>query len=81
MPHLLIENRHEIPFGLPWLDTFFCAAAYKQALVEAGAAANKVTLRLVDSDHWNILASRHLYEALQDELPALLLETNTKQQQ
>ena len=82
IPHLLIENRHEIPFGLPWLDTFFCAAAYKQALVEAaGERKAKVALRLVDSDHWNILASRHLYDALRDELPALLLNNGKQQQQ
>lgn len=68
IPHLVIENRAEV-FGLTWLNVFFCGAAYQQRLAQLGVP---VVLRQVDSDHWNILASRHLYEAVQQELPRLL---------
>jgi len=68
IPHLLIENRHEV-FGLQWLDIFFCADAFAARI----AAANvRAIYRQVHSDHWNILASRVLHEALVEELPKLI---------
>ena len=87
IPHLLIQNHHEVPLLVPpfrflsfCLDTFFCAAAYHRALqqshhrpaAQGATRTTHVTLRIVGSDHWNILASQHLYHALREELPPLL---------
>ena len=69
LPHLLVGCRHEM-FGLNWLDLFFCSSAYRD-MVQAttGQAAKYVQ---VESDHWNILNSTALRNALQEELPALM---------
>ena len=69
IPHLLVECRHEI-FGFHWLDTFFCSTTYAERLQQMGVP---VALRQVPSDHWRILASRQLHQAVAEEVPKLLL--------
>jgi hypothetical protein len=61
LPHLLVGCRNEV-FGLPWLDIYFCSAAYRDK-VEAvtGKVAKYVE---VESDHWFILSSTALRYAL-----------------
>ena len=81
LPHLLIENRHELFFaGLDWLNVFFCAEQYSRRLHQSGVPN---VFRQVESDHWFILASRDLHDAVREELPRLLLTTKekTKRQQ
>lgn len=68
IPHLVIQNKHEL-FGLPWLDTFFCAGEYCNRLEQKKIPT---IFRQVNSDHWNILSSRALYDAVQEDIPALL---------
>ena len=70
IPHLLIQNRHELPFGLPWLNAFFCAEAYSQQLQQQMQVPT--IYRQVHSDHWRILASRDLHDTVREELPKLL---------
>ncbi|CAB9517011.1 expressed unknown protein [Seminavis robusta] len=69
LPHLLVGCRNEM-FGLNWLDVYFCSAEYRdkvQALT--GQVAKYVQ---VESDHWNVLSSTALRNALQEELPQLV---------
>jgi hypothetical protein len=68
LPHLLVGNYKEM-FGLQWLDIFFCSRDYHDNLVRRGVRS---TLKQINSDHWNILSSRLLREALRQELPTLV---------
>lgn len=68
IPHLLIENRNEM-FGLTWLDVFFCSEWYSLRLRRLRVPT---VFRQVASDHWNILASRELHNAVQEEIPNIL---------
>ena len=68
IPHLLLENQNEM-FGLTWLDVFFCAESYSKRLRRLQVPT---VFRQVASDHWNVLASRELYMAVQEELPRIL---------
>lgn len=80
LPHLVIQNRSEVFFGLRWLDAFFCAREYCQLLRciknrdDQGRRAPVIFCE-VDSDHWFILASRQLHDAVQEHLPRLWLES------
>ena len=68
LPHLLVGCRNEL-FGLSWLDIFFCSQAYCEAVqLSTQQPAKHIQ---VNSDHWNILNSRALREALREELPRL----------
>ena len=70
LPHLLVGCRNEC-FGLSWLDVFFCSRQYSQKVQHVtGKYANYVQ---VESDHWNILKSAALRDALQEELPKLVV--------
>ncbi len=69
LPHLII-GCHEETFGIPILDKTFCAQVYADQL---RAPAKCV---LVDSNHWSVLSSRTLSNALQKYLPWLLQESN-----
>ena len=69
-PHL--QNRHELFFGLRWLDAFFRGREYAAALRRRHPGVPAV-YREVRSDHWNVLASRGLRDAVREELPRLLL--------
>ena len=55
IPHLLIGCRHEV-FGLPYMDVLFASAPYAQQVGGKYVA--------VESDHWRVLNSRALAEAL-----------------
>ena len=68
IPHLLVGNRHEV-FGLKWLDIFFCSFDFAET---ANAVGVQAAYKEVDSDHWNILASRVLQDALAEGLPKLV---------
>jgi alpha/beta hydrolase fold len=69
LPHLIIGNHHEV-WGWPWLDIFFCSSEYAQRLRQCGVP--NVVYQPVPSDHWNILASRHLRDIMRTELPNLV---------
>jgi acetyl esterase/lipase len=67
LPHVLIGNVNEV-FGLGILDAFFSSEAYVNRAKSMGVPA---IYRPVPCDHWNILASRALRDALEHELPKL----------
>jgi alpha/beta hydrolase fold len=69
LPHLIVGNHYEL-WGLPWLDVFFCSREYAQRLQQCGVP--NVVYQPVPSDHWNILASRHLRKVMSTELPNLV---------
>jgi len=73
VPRLLVGNHKEM-FGLNWLDIFFCSKEYHRRLIQKGIPS---VYREVSSDHWNILASNELKEALREELPKLVKATFT----
>jgi hypothetical protein len=52
-------------FGLTWLDTFFCSSQYSRLLNGMGIDSRYKAVR---SDHWNILRSSELRDALREEL-------------
>lgn len=64
VPHVFLGCRHEM-FGLAWLDTFFCSCQYSRLLNGMGIDSR---YRAVRSDHWNILRSSELRDALREEL-------------
>lgn len=68
VPHLLIHCRHE-GFGIrpleAVLDVLLCSKQYAAALSERGLP---VQVRPVDSDHWTVLNSGALSDALQEKL-------------
>ncbi|KAL3799087.1 hypothetical protein ACHAW5_007058 [Stephanodiscus triporus] len=64
VPHVFLGCRHEM-FGLAWLDTFFCSYQYSRLLNGMGIDSR---YRAVRSDHWNILRSSELRDALREEL-------------
>jgi hypothetical protein len=67
--HLLVGCRQEV-FGIPLLDATFCAEAYHEWLTQELRMQARCVL--VDSNHWNVLSSRALAEALEEHLPWLL---------
>jgi hypothetical protein len=64
VPHRFIGCNKEM-FGLDWLDLFFASRDYNELLRSRGVDSKFVG---VDSDHWNILGSWDLLEALEREL-------------
>ena len=72
VPHLVLGCRSET-FGIPILDSVFCAKAYAQWLTEA-CHMSRVRCVLVDSNHWSILSSHALATSLQEELLKLCEE-------
>ena len=71
LPHLLIGCEREV-FGLPYLEgamrVFFAQRQFHERLVRRGVRS---TLVDVDSNHWSILSSKGLRDALRDELAGL----------
>jgi hypothetical protein len=53
-------------FGLPFLDIYFCSQEYAKLLRHKGIPA---VYKQIKSDHWFVLGSKALQEALRDELP------------
>ena len=68
VPHTFIGCRNEM-FGLNWLDVFFASPAYCELLKSVGIESRYVA---VESDHWNILNSTVLREALEKEIQIIL---------
>jgi len=52
-------------FGLDWLGLFFCSNAFCEKLRALGVPAKSVEIL---SDHWNVLNSGALSDALRSEL-------------
>ena len=67
-------------FGLNWLDLFFCSPSYCELLKSMGIDSRYVA---VESDHWNVLNSTVLSEALKEEIRLVQMrnhsEKNSKQ--
>lgn len=74
-PILLIGNRKEV-FGLSILDVFFCLKEFAKRL---RSNQRQVVVHEVDSDHWNILASRDLQDVLTHELPRMKIPVDRRQ--
>ncbi|KAL7541657.1 hypothetical protein ACHAXR_011114 [Thalassiosira sp. AJA248-18] len=70
IPHLFLGCQEEM-FGLSWLDTFFCSPSYSELLNSLGIESRYTA---VESDHWNILNSSSLSDALRKELEWVKLE-------
>ena len=64
IPHRFLGCKNEM-FGLRWLDLFFCSEAYSSLLCGQGVDSKYVA---VNSDHWNVLNSTALFDALKSEL-------------
>ena len=73
LPHTFIGCRKEM-FGLNWLDLFFCSPTYCELLKSMGVESRYLA---VESDHWNILNSSVLSEALKEEIT--LIQTRHSQ--
>jgi len=72
IPHIFLGCRKEM-FGLNWLDTFFCSASYCDLLNSIGVDSHYTAVK---SDHWNILSSTELSNALRSELEWIELKCN-----
>mmetsp|Transcript_25930 Transcript_25930/g.44280 ORF Transcript_25930/g.44280 Transcript_25930/m.44280 type:complete len:161 (-) Transcript_25930:149-631(-) len=70
IPHIFLGCQEEM-FGLNFLDTFFCSASYCELLNSIGIESRYTA---VQSDHWNILNSAELSDALGRELRRIELE-------
>ncbi|EED86778.1 predicted protein [Thalassiosira pseudonana CCMP1335] len=64
IPHTFIGCNYEV-FGLNWLDLFFCSEHYSELLQNMGVYSRYVGVK---SDHWNVLNSKVLSDALREEL-------------
>lgn len=64
LPTTFVGCRKEM-FGLNWLDLFFCSPTYSDLLKSMGIESRYVA---VESDHWNVLNSRVLSDALDEEI-------------
>jgi len=72
IPHTFLGCQEEM-FGLNWLDTFFSSPKYSELLNRMGIASRYVS---IDSDHWNILNSSELRDALRTELERIERESS-----
>lgn len=63
IPHVFLGCYNEM-FGLNLLDTYFCSASFSELLNRAGVKSRYIA---VSSDHWNILNSTELSNALATE--------------
>jgi acetyl esterase/lipase len=75
LPHLLIGCKYEV-FGLSILDAFFASPQYNEQVQYQNIPSKYVE---VDSNHWNILGSQELQEALHIELPRLIKQMSRQQ--
>jgi hypothetical protein len=75
IPHLLIQNRYELFFRLPWLDLFFAAPEYTTIARSYGINA---AYKEVNSDHWFVLSSKELRQVIRSELLLLLSSSKTE---
>jgi len=64
IPHIFLGCHYEM-FGLDWLDAFFCSPTYSELLSSSGVESR---YSAVHSDHWSILNSTQLSDALRKEL-------------
>lgn len=76
-PHLVLGCRSET-FGIPILDSAFCSKEHTEWLLTFLIGPTESSLAparcvLVESNHWSILSSKALRQALQVELPLLQL--------
>ena len=62
------RRRNEV-FGLTLLDAFFASEEYSDALSKTHGVDSRY--RAVESDHWNVLGSTALRDALEEELGVL----------
>lgn len=74
LPHVIVGCYNEL-FGLPFLDGALCAKRYHDWLRQDLKV--DATCRLVRSNHWSILASRALAEALTLDLQRFTTAANT----
>ena len=68
VPHVFVGCRNEV-FGLTLLDAFFASKEYSDALSKTHGVDSRY--RAVESDHWNVLGSTALRDALEEELGVL----------
>ena len=68
VPHVFVGCRNEV-FGQNLLDAFFASEEYSDAL--KGVHGVDSRYRAVESDHWNVLGSTALRDALEEELGVL----------
>jgi hypothetical protein len=74
VPHTFVGCRNEM-FGLNWLDLFFCSPIYCELLKGIGIDSRYVS---VESDHWNILNSTVLCEALKEEIKLVQMRRHSR---
>jgi len=75
LPHLIVGCHKEL-FGIPWLNATFCAKRYQQWLLstfsslqqETSTTATNARCVLVHSNHWSVLSSQALAQALSEHL-------------
>jgi predicted esterase len=70
LPHLLVGCHNEL-FGLPILNGTFCSEEYCEK-VRRGNSASKCVL--VSSNHWFVLSSQALTDALAEHIPLVILK-------
>ena len=70
IPHIFLGCQNEM-FGLNWLDVFFRSPSYCDLLNSLGIESRYTA---VQSDHWNVLNSTELRDALKTELEWIELE-------
>ena len=74
LPHTFVGCRKEM-FGLNWLDLFFCSPSYCELLKSMGIDSRYVA---VESDHWNVLNSTVLSEALKEEIRLVQMRNHSE---
>lgn len=74
LPTTFVGCRKEM-FGLNWLDLFFCSPTYSDLLNSRGIDSKYVA---VESDHWNILNSTVLSDALEEEIRLVQMRRHRK---
>jgi len=74
LPSTFVGCRKEM-FGLKWLDLFFCSPTYSELLKNIGIDSRYVA---VESDHWNILNSTVLSDALDEEIRLVQMRRHRK---
>lgn len=67
VPHLLIGCQNEF-MGLTWLDYYFKSEEYHQTLAKEYPKISSKYVSLPTTNHWEVLSSRELKDALEKEL-------------
>jgi hypothetical protein len=76
-PHILIGAKYEV-FGLPQLDSAFCSITYSTILQQTlHVPTNCIVLPQWSVNHWSILSSTPLLDALRTSLSSISVTTTT----